>query len=108
MFNAGCFMKPSSIKAVWGGLLYPFLLNVYMHDFDQFVENLNDEYFNIAILCDNNSSNDLTVKKYGSRPRYKFSNKMLKIYDELVICHKKYQKTLSNCVASKGRPFENV
>ena len=106
MFNAGGFMEIRPPKVVWGRLLYFFLLNVYMHDFDQFVGNLGDACRNMAVLCHSNKNNhkDLTVQKCGSPRRYKFSNQMLKIYDESV----KYKNFLSSDVANKGRPLENV
>ena len=88
--------------------MYPFLLNIYTHDFDQFVENLNDKYRNIAVSCDRNNYKELTVQKYKRQCSYKFSNQMLKIYDELVKRNKKHAKFLSHCVTSKGRPFKNV
>jgi hypothetical protein len=79
-----------------------------MHDFDQFVENLNDEYLNITLLFTNKNYRDLTVKKYGGRRRCQFPNQMLKRYVELVKYNKRYSTTLSNCALGKGRPFEDV
>lgn len=108
MFDAGYFMELSPQKVVGSKLLYPFLLNVYMHDFDQFVENLSDEYRNIAILCNKNNYKDLNIQKCRSRRSGKFSIQMSKIYDELAKHSTKDDKFLSNCVVSKGRPFENV
>lgn len=108
MFDTGCFMGLSLKKAVWGRLLYPFLLNVYMHDFDQFVENLNNEYFNITLLFTDKNYRGLTVKKWGGRRICKFSNQILKKYDELVKFNKRYGTTLNQCVFGRGRPFEDV
>lgn len=101
MFDAGYFMELSSQKVVGSKLLHPFLLNVYMHDFDQFVENLSDEYRNIAILCNKNNYKDLNIQKCRSRRSGKFSIQMSKVYDELAKHSTKYDKFLSNCVVSK-------
>ena len=108
MFDTGCFIELNPQKAVWGRLLYPFLLNVYMHDFDQFVENLNDEYLNIIMLSTNKNHSNLAVKECGNQRRREFSNQMLKKYDEQVQSDKIYGKILSNCALGKGRPLEDV
>jgi hypothetical protein len=105
MFGAGCFIELNPKKVVWGRLLYPFLLNVYMHDFDQFVDNLNSEYRNTVVLYNKNNYKGLIIHKHKSRRSSKFSIQMLKIYDEWVKYNKKF---VNNCVASKERLFKNV
>jgi hypothetical protein len=104
MFNAGYFMELHPKKVVYGRFLYSFLLNVYMHDFDQLVENLNDEYRNIAVLCNASNHKDLKIQRHRSRRSNKFSIQMLQIYDKWA----KYEKFVSNCAVSKGRSFEDV
>lgn len=108
MFSAGYFRELRPGKGVWCKLLYPFLLNVYMHDFDHFVGNLSDECCHIVVLCNKNKHKDLKVEKYRSPFSGKFSIQMLKIYDELIKHNKKYEQCASNCVVNKGRPFEDV
>lgn len=78
MFNAGCFIELNSKRVARGSLLCPFLFNVYMHDFDQFVENLSDDCFKMITWCKNKNYHDLIVKKYKRRYKCKFPNQMLK------------------------------
>jgi uncharacterized short protein YbdD (DUF466 family) len=60
-----------------------------MHDFDQFVENLNDDHLKFFALCKNNNYNELKVKKRISQFKGASPNQMLKFYVEFF----KYNKT---------------
>jgi hypothetical protein len=107
MFDAGCFFNLNPQRVSQSSLLSPFLFNLYMHDFDQFIENLNDECQNIMIWYNNKNYHDIILKKFRSRCLYKSSNNILKVYYELFKHNKKCCRTWSNCVTSKGRPFED-
>lgn len=88
-------------------ILSPFFFNVYMHNFDQFMGDLNKKHFKNNRLSDKKNFKDLKTKKSYTKLVSKYSYQILKIYRELglqekfitekkckfVKHHKKYSKT---------------
>lgn len=82
MFRAGYFLEINDLKVNKGSLLHPFLFNVFMHDFDQFMES---QWSNAAELLNNKSCGFFYLNKFPN----------------LIVCKYPFQTTQMFNVSSK-------
>jgi hypothetical protein len=108
MFNAGHFLAVDYANINQSSLLFPFLFNIFMHDFDQFMENLNCEYFKTIMWFKNRNFCFLTAKKHSSGFIREDSSQTLNMFYALLEHNKKHFRIERNGVTNKGRPFEDA
>ena len=100
MLNAGYIqndiLQIQNIGFNQGSILSPFLFNVYMHNFDQFIEDLNEKHSKNNRLYKNKDYGDPEAKKNYNKLINKYSHQILKTYRQLgsqkkFISEKKYE-----------------
>lgn len=96
MFVAGCLFESKSKKNFQGSLLYPFLFNVYMHDFDQFVKSMSEKHFKMIEGHSNKNYNDLMVKKDCGQSILMSSDKLVKFYAKTLPNYIQYVRYLDD------------
>jgi hypothetical protein len=82
MFRVGYFLEVDDLKVNKGSLLRPFLFNVFMHDFDQFMEN---QSIDVVGLSNNKNCGFFDLNKFPS----------------LIVCKSHYQTTQMFNASSK-------
>ena len=87
MLNAGYIrndiLQMENIGINQNSILSPFLFNVYMHDFDQLMQDLNKEHSKNNGLYGNKDYGDPEAKKNYNRLIGKYSHQILKTYSQL-------------------------
>lgn len=87
ILNAGYIrndiLQMENIGINQASILSPFLFNVYMHDFDQLMEDLNEEHSKNNRLYGNKDYGDPEAKKNYNRLMGKYSHQILKTYRRL-------------------------
>lgn len=87
MLNAGYILdntlQINDITTDFNSSLSLFLLNVYMHNLDQFIENLNRKYNKNKRFCESIGYGNIEANKSYRKLVSKYSNKTLKTYQNL-------------------------
>lgn len=90
MFRAGYFLEIDDLKVNKGSLLRPFLFNVFMHDFDQFMEILENQSIDIMLLFNHRNCGYFDMRKYFSLITSKYPCQTIQMLNASSKCNKKY------------------
>lgn len=101
MFRVGCFLEVDGLKVNKGSLLRPFLFNVFMHDFDQFMEISENQSINVVGLPNNKNCGFFDLNKFPSLIVCKYPYQMTQMFNASSKHNKKYFTIWCRNVRSK-------
>lgn len=90
MFRVGYFLEVDDLKVNKESLLRPFLFNVFMHDFDQFMEILESQSIDAILLFTNKNCGFFDVKNLPSPIVCKYPYQTIQMFNASSRHNKKY------------------